>query len=352
MPINFSGKVLYANGAPAVGVRVNVIGPGQNGADLTDNPGLSNTDGSFSVSFHPFNDLNFDTPNGVSLNDLPFDWTASLHSLSSSAIWNAPIPGLQFLYTFNGIERHHTAPLIPFQKEFRLPQFPPVTFIPSQHGYRFVNSFPGYPLPFSIPALPGSDKVSPTFGLCGGMSSTAYDFILAERPVPTLTSAPNKGTKFFKYLYRRQIDTFGPFGSSVLRVGRWTTYPDTGPYGTQKRTLDEFTSIQQRLDDGNMVVLALIYVHAADLGELLKIIWFNHQVLAHSYSRLNSNSYAISIYDPNFPTRDDVLIKVTLVNNDDTQGMQSIQVVPGNPDRPVHGFFAMPYVPVIPPKYL
>jgi len=92
-------------------------------------------------------------------------------------------------------------------------------------------------------------------------------------------------------------------------------------------------------------------------------IWKNHQVLAYAYSEISATTIDVNIYDPNYPQRDDVVIRVERVPVGTT-------FVPGVPPRKktvlgfrctqrvsdhsqnVRGFFAMPYVPVEPPAEL
>jgi hypothetical protein len=158
-----------------------------------------------------------------------------------------------------------------------------------------------------------------------------------------------------QYLYRRQVDTFGALGEYIAKFAQWMVLPDDTILGTQKRTYDEFEEIRAKLDDGNAVVLGLVYVSGSDS---LKI-WNNHQVLAYGYSEASATTIDINIYDPNYPQRDDVAIRVERVPVGTTfvpgvpprkrtvLGFKCRQRVPeGNKD--LRGFFAMPYVPVTP----
>jgi hypothetical protein len=235
-------------------------------------------------------------------------------------------------------------------------------FNPSIHGFKFLNHFPGYPLPFSVPALPGAGKVSPAYGLCGGMSSASCDFYLAGREIPGSTKAPKAGTRLHRYLFRRAIDTFGSFGESLLKVAGWMRLPESGETGSYKRTLDEFTGIRARLDAQNAVVLALIYVGADTLPNILKQIWNNHQVLAHAWTQVGPEAVELHVYDPNYPLREDVVIwgeRIPVGETDDPEkgrvqvfGLRCVQKVGQQVVRTVRGFFPMPYVPVEPPDDL
>ena len=245
-------------------------------------------------------------------------------------------------------------PLRPFKHQFRLPESPPAPFRPSQHGLKFVNRFKGYFIPFSVPALPDIPSVSNIYGMCGGMVAAALDFALIGRPAPTTTKVPKRKSTLHRYLYRRQIDSFGAFGEQIVRFARWMLLPDDTPQGVWKKSYDEFQKISERLDDQNPLPIGLVYVSARDTLE----IWRNHQVLATHYRQPDEHTIELFIYDPNYPLRDDVLIRSRRVGipagdgEPPTTGLVSEQWVDNTRVRPVRGFFTMPYVPVTPPEEL
>lgn len=362
MAENFSGKVLFANGFPAQNVLVRVFDqdePGKGDDDLTVDPGRSDHEGKFTVRYEPSRYLDLNTIQTQEPRNPPWDWTLTTHTRRIPDITDIYLPYLEFRYTFNGRRCIHTVFMMPFQTEFRLPEIPAFNFQPSMHGFKFVNNFSGYPLPFSIPSLPNLSAVSKAYGLCGGMASAAYDFVLAGRNIPTLTTAPAQGSILHRYLYRRQVDTFGAMGEYIAKFAQWMVLPDDTILGTQKRTYDEFEEIRAKLDDGNPVVLGLVYVSGSDSLE----IWNNHQVLAYSYSEVSATTIDINIYDPNYPLRDDATIRAERVPVGTTfvpgvpprkrtvLGFKCTQRL-SNLNKTVHGFFAMPYVPVVPPADL
>ena len=359
MAENFSGKVLFANSFPAQGVLVRVFDkdePGKSDDDLTIDPGRSDGEGRFTVRFEPSRYLDYNTIQTSEPLHLPWDWTLTTRTRRIPDITDLYLPYLEFRYTFNGRRCIHTAVMMPFQKEFRLPEIPAFEFKPSVHGFKFLNNFSGYLLPLSIPNLPNLSKVESAYGLCGGISSAAYDFLLAGRTIPWDTNAPIQGSALHQYLYRRQIDTFSALGEYIAKFAQWMLLPDETILGIQKRTYDEFEEIRAKLDDGNAVVLGLLKVSGSNSLE----IWNNHQVLAYRYSEVSATTIDINIYDSNYPQRDDVAIRVERVPVGTT-------FVPGVPPRKrtvlgfkctqkvaddnqnVRGFFAMPYVPVVPP---
>jgi len=191
------------------------------------------------------------------------------------------------------------------------------------------------------------------------MSSTAYDFLLAGKSIPLTITVPVQGSPMHRYLYRRQVDTFGALGEYIAKFAQWMVLPEGTILGTQKRTYDEFEEIRVKLDDGNAVVLGIVYVSGRNSFE----IWNNHQVLAYGYSEISDTTIDINIYDPNYPEIDDVIIRVERVPVGTTfvpgvpprkrtvLGFKCIQKL-SNRDKNVRGFFAMPYVPVVPPAEL
>jgi hypothetical protein len=285
MKVKYSGSVHYANGDPISNVVVRIYDKdvsGNQDDDLTVTPGLSDERGHFSLIYEPLRFLDYHTITAPGTPNEPFNSPSTGSGFRLPDLGDIYLPYLQFNYTFNGLIRQHTASLGIFQTEFRLPENPPVQFLPSRNGFKFANSFSGYFLPFSTPGFLAPKKVPPNYGLCGGMSSASYDYALEGQPIPAVTEVPNQGTRLQRYLYRRQMDSFGPLGHAVVKVAQWTTLPDDTLVGTQRRTADELTQFRLRLDDENLVVLALIYDRASTLGELSRLIFNNHQVLARS----------------------------------------------------------------------
>ncbi len=365
MTMEISGRILFADGAPVSGVEVRVFDqdqPGKADDDLTVTPGLSTTDGSFTVCFDIGRFLDYNTIQvGGPLGSL-FSGIGAHPDFRIPDPTDILLPYLQFTYEFNGRTRVSSTPVGLFQNEYHLDEFKPIQFLPSRDGFRFCNSFPGYPLPFSVPIFSGKVKVSSKYGLCGGMSSAAYDFALAGRDIPATEAVPNQGTVFQRYLFHRAIDTFGPMGSSIIKLAQWMSLPDDILLGKQKRTYDEFIEIRNRLDDQNLVILGLIYGGASSLGDIAANVWNNHQVLAYGYSQNPDSSFEIHIYDPNFPCRDDIFIQAkpvtvgSLTRIDGTQvpvySLRCVEKAGAQASIDVLGFMAMPYTPVKPPANL
>ena len=88
------------------------------------------------------------------------------------------------------------------------------------------------------------------------------------------------------------------------------------------------------------------------------------QVLAYAWEEVPPTAARIGIYDPNYPGLDDVSIEAEQVSVGSrlvpglpprkvtVYGLRCTQKTRGQPDKPVRGFFVMPYVPVVPPSGL
>jgi hypothetical protein len=363
MKVKLSGSVHYANGDPVPNVVVRIFDKDirNQDDDLTLSPGTSDEQGHFSLTYEPLRYLDFHTIHLPGTPEEPFNAESSGSGLRIPDLGDIYLPYLQFNYTFNGLIRQHTAALGIFQTQFHLPENPPVDFLPSKNGFRFENRFPGYFLPFSTPGFLASRKVNSIHGLCGGMCAAAYDIALAGKTVPPPVAVPKRGTRLQRYLFRRQIDSLGELGKQIIKVAQWTSLPDDTLLGTQAQTEVEFSQLRHKLDDRNLVVLALIYEHAGSLRELSRLIFNNHQVLAYAYHQDASGTISINVYDPNLPGRDDVIIRcepVILGEISSPQGphpvtgFKSTQLVGDMHYRDVRGFFAMPYSPIKPPKGL
>jgi hypothetical protein len=364
--MDFSARVLFANGVPAKGVQVRIYdkdAPEKGDDDLTIAAGTSDDEGRFIVRYEPSRYLDFtEIEMPAPFAGLPVDLSPGQRTRLIPDLTDIYRPYLEFRYTHLERSRRHTAWLVPFVTEFRLPDVyaPAEPFRPSSHGFRFVNSFSGYPLPISVPSIPELPFIPDTYGLCGGMSSAACDLYLAEREVPDRREAPSKRTSLHRYLYRRQLDTFGALGGYVAKFYAWMGLPDGTVYGTQKGSHDEFERIRVLLDDRLPVVLGLVYV---SLAESLKM-WENHQVLAYGYQETAPNKVRIDVYDPNYPQEDDIYIEAERVSVDSrtvpdqpprritVYGLRCVQKLPDASERPVRGLFMMPYVPVRPPSRL
>jgi hypothetical protein len=359
MTITYSGRVLWANGAPLRDVQVRLFEPkdgGTLGAELTLQPALTAPDGSFTIQAQETPLIDNALLNQLELLSSQFDEIDA----SQTGLGSETRPILQFSYSINGRTARLLAVFRKLHRAYRLAHYPPVSFLPSRDGFAFANSFDPFLPTISLPGWLGGKRVPQNYGLCGGMSSAAYDFCLVKAGDPLApnirqyTIVPKNGSLLQRYLLRRSLDTFGAAGSKVARVGDWTLLPDAGPAGTQKLTLDEFPAIRQSLEDGQCVVLTLIYERAVDFLSMAKQIWLNHQVLAYGVAQTGSDAYEISIYNSNYPNRDDIRLQIQcvqegLIQGNPVFGMLTHETVPGELPREVRGFFPMEYTQADPP---
>jgi hypothetical protein len=350
MSAHYTAFVKFSNGFSAAGVTVRLFDrdPGPDADDdLTITPGSSDDQGVFTVEYDPgkFRDSSQVTIN-VPKNP-PFDWTLVPRTIVKPDLLDTFQPYLQFSYKLNGKSKTFSANLNASAPSYTLPEIVKKTFVPSQHGWKFINAFSGYFLPIALPTAPFIGNPTSVYGLCGGMSAGANDFFLLNRPIPTTSDVPTNGTPIQRYLYHRQIDSFGPLGTALLRFVEWMGLPDGTPQGTQKLTLDEFTqNVKPHLDQYTPVPIGLVYQKWSDTHE----IWQNHQVLAYAYSVAPNGTLRISVCDPNFPTRDDIVIEAVPVDvGGGAKGLQVLQRIGADQSKKLYGFFAMPYQPAIPP---
>ncbi|MBL8763268.1 MAG: hypothetical protein JNM07_03240 [Phycisphaerae bacterium] len=249
-------------------------------------------------------------------------------------------------------------------------------FVPSVHGFPFVNSFRGAMLGASLKGLTDRLSMPETFGLCGGMSAAAADFFLARRTVPGGNSPPPEGSPLYDYLFRRQSDSLGPGWAVGLTYLEWMQMADDPPPGAdpardiRARTAAELRGIRSRLDAGELVVLGLVYSRAGPGGGA---VWDNHQVLAFRVeSNAKEGSWDFRIYDSNYPGNDGVLVRVTpaimpgggggggggsgdaraAAHSGIPDRVACARLAPGHRPKVVRGVFAMPYVRNEPPDEL
>ncbi|WP_298008405.1 hypothetical protein [Anaerolinea sp.] len=352
MPSSFySARVTYANGIAASGVQVRLYdrdAPDGEDDDLTITPGMSDAQGFFTVGYDPSRARDVHRVQRVEPRNPPWDWTPVEREVLEPDPHDSFQPYLLFTYLFQGREVKAVADLKSPHYVYALQEIQEKRFVPSIHGFRFINSFPGFFLPFSIPFFPETQSSS-VYGLCGGMSSAALDFFLMNLPVPSQTQVPPTGTSLHQYLYQRQLDSFGMLGAVIRRFIEWMGLPDEGEKGTLKRTLDEFEKIRTRLNRFSPVPLGIQYVKWRDTHQ----VWQNHQVLALHYTRPTTGEIHLFLYDPNHPGRDDVYIEAHKVSvGQGKEGLRCFQRIGNERAIPLYGFFALPYQPAIPPAIL
>ena len=178
-------------------------------------------------------------------------------------------------------------------------------FLPSRHGFRFANRWPAGPaFEWRLRYLRiGIGEVGE--GLCGGMCFGTADRFLRGEPAPEVATAPEPGTDLFREIARRQLDSLElglvplRFWAAAARVrtGRWTVHDQ----------VREWRSARADIDAGLPAMLGLVRSAAVNPFSLTH----NHQVLAFAYEA-DAGSATIKVYDPNYPGRDDVELRLRI----------------------------------------
>jgi hypothetical protein len=175
-------------------------------------------------------------------------------------------------------------------------------FLPSTCGLRFANRFapgPTVRLGFLDPRLVGIGDASA--GLCGGMSWLVRDRFASGGAMPTDEDAPANGSPLFRELVQWQLRSlrwlFAPWRFYVMAAGG-------SKRALRDSRLKEFPAVRSAIDDGRLAIVGLVRKASWNPLQLTD----NHQVLAYAYDLADDGTITISIYDPNWPTRDDVVL--------------------------------------------
>lgn len=183
-------------------------------------------------------------------------------------------------------------------------------FKPSRHGLHFLNSFASG----RVQRLFGVGGA--TMGLCGGMSFVVRDLFDQRIDPPPDTTAPVRGTPYYRSLFRRQLESFDwlrlPLRFwTLIALHRdpatwWSRLLRRRPRG--QHSIDrEWPRIRAEIDAGRLAQVGVIRDLSANPFNLTR----NHQVLAYGY-RVEPGGVTIRIYEPNWPDRDDVELRADL----------------------------------------
>ncbi|MGH2465904.1 MAG: hypothetical protein ACRDGI_10625 [Candidatus Limnocylindrales bacterium] len=217
------------------------------------------------------------------------------------------------------------------------PPVTPIPFRPSVNGFGFANRWPhvppirlrvGGPVPVELAIGDAAN------GLCGGMAFAALDLWLAGVPAPTGAEPPLEGTPAFRYLVRRQVDSF------ELGLGPARFYLLGAPWrSAASRSAEvlrrELPRIRRALAAGQPVAIGLVHAVSANPASLIQ----DHQVVAHEIEAGPApDTLRLLIYDPNLPGDDTVRLTV----GRDASGSLEIGYSAG---PPVVAFFRQGYRP-------
>jgi len=199
---------------------------------------------------------------------------------------------------------------------------------PTRHGWPFVNAYAWERRSRRLgPVRLSSGHV--IYGLCGGMCFAALDAFYAGIPMPALEQPPTPGTPLYRYLRRRQLDSWaGPL--VPLRTLWWMARSDrSAARATLQRELPRLLKL---LDGGQPVPILLVRLHRGNpLG--------NHQVVATGYGYDPvARCISLEIYDPNHPGQ---RVELALQADPASKALHAIQ----STGEPARGFFLQRYRP-------
>lgn len=143
------------------------------------------------------------------------------------------------------------------------------------------------------------------YGLCGGMCFAALDFYMSGLPVPRGQHAndqPASGTPLRTYLWKRQFDSLVSDGARVMAWLITLNYIPQGRLfrgGSARllaRSKEEWARLKAFVDAGEPIPLGLV--------RDTENVYYNHQVLAIGYDKMDEAHGTIYLYDPNCPDKE------------------------------------------------
>jgi hypothetical protein len=148
------------------------------------------------------------------------------------------------------------------------------------------------------------EHLTPTFGLCGGMSFTALDYYKVDRKPPKMPDPPAPGTELRSYIWKRQIDSLIGDGITFLtwvialkylsRLSFWQ-----GCTWARNRSEKEWKRLTTSVEQGKPIPIGLI--------RDTENVFDDHQVLAIGYEGTFVNNGKIFLYDPNCPGKESTI---------------------------------------------
>jgi hypothetical protein len=213
----------------------------------------------------------------------------------------------------------------------------PAAFSASTNGFAFANRWPhvaplrfrvGGPVPVELAIGDAAN------GLCGGMAFAALDLWFAGVAAPAGAQPPVEGSAPFRYLVRRQLDSFelglGPARFYLLGAP-WRSAASRWAEVLRR----ELPRVRRQLAAGRPLALGLVHAVSANPATLIQ----DHQVVVHGIEAgPEPGTISLRIYDPNLPADD----SVRLVVSRDPAGALEL-TYSGGP--PVVAFFKQGYSP-------
>ena len=213
-------------------------------------------------------------------------------------------------------------------------------FLPSVQGFHFANAWPSGPTIKFGPLDPRWIGIGDAAdGLCGGMVYTAGDLFVAGIAMGPDREPFANGSPRFRAIVRRQIESLA-FMTVPFRY--WLRSALGGSLGGDRarQTFDrEWPKAKALIDGGKIAMIGLIRVASVNPMQLTR----NHQVLAFGYAE-DGRGVTLRLYDPNWPDRDDVSIRIALDPALRPSGLSQ------STREPLLGWFVLPYSPADPPS--
>ena len=177
-------------------------------------------------------------------------------------------------------------------------------FVPSAHGLHFANRFPAGPTLRFGPIDPRWIGIGDAAdGLCGGMAWLVRERFEAGLPLPGDRQAPANGSPLFRALVRRQVLSLDWLRTPL----RFWWMGSLGPERAAGRSVEvEWPRIRADIDAGRLSMVGLVRHSGLNPFQLTR----SHQVLAFGY-QVAARSVTLRLYDPNWPGRDDVAVRLT-----------------------------------------
>ena len=196
-------------------------------------------------------------------------------------------------------------------------------FLSSTHGLHFANRFPPGPTLRFGPIDPRWIGIGDaSAGLCGGMASFVRERFEGGIAIPVDREPPPNGSPLFQVLVRRQVESLEWFRTPF---GFWWL----GAFGadrTARRSRErELPRIRATIDGGRLAMVGLVRHQGINPKNLTK----SHQVLAYAYD-VEGDTIRLSVYDPNWPDRDDVavIIEPSLIRQSTGEPLFGILALP------------------------
>jgi hypothetical protein len=196
-------------------------------------------------------------------------------------------------------------------------------FAPSTHGFKFGNAFESGPTiefgPLDPRSLGFGDASA---GLAGGMTAYVRERYESGQPIPPDEVAPAPGTPLFRRLVRRQVQSLRWFRTPLRILAASRLSKGRAIEAARER---ELPAIRRQIDAGRLADVCVLHSSGSSPGAMTKR---TSQVLAYGYEE-QDGATLVNVYDPNWPTRDDIVIEVN---------QRSILLSTG---RPVHAVICL-----------